>query len=110
MSIVTNAILHLGGKAADGKSLIAEVNRFFEEDDGTGFVLVDNERLPRGWYGGGKMLEAWLAIGAFHQLDLDALVEHLRTIDWPYPGDVQLIVREQEEDRFRMINVFEETE
>jgi hypothetical protein len=57
------------------------------------------------------MLEASLvAIGAFNHLDLDALVKHLRTIDWPYPGDIQLIVREQEEDRFRIINIFEKTD
>ncbi len=89
MSVVTNAILSLG---VAGKPILPLVNKYFEPANG--FVLVDDERLPDGWYGGNKYLECELAIGAFDYLDLDDFIRHLRTLLWPFPGLVQLIVRE----------------
>src|SRR5262249_51788655 len=103
---VTTVILHLGGAFVPENALLAQVNAFFSE--GTGFVSVEDAQLPRGWYGGTKYLEASLAQGAFNHLDLDALVAHLRTIEWPNPEDVQLLVREQEAGRFRIVNIFDD--
>jgi hypothetical protein len=96
--VVTNAILHFSGNRT---TFLAQVNTFFGSR--RGFVSVDAPELPRGWYGGSKMLERDLAIGAFNHLDLDALIHHLRAIapDGPY---LQLMVCEQEERRFRLIN------
>jgi hypothetical protein len=53
------------------------------------------------------MRECELALGAFNHLDLDALIRHLRTVA-PADEDLQLMVMEQEEARFRLINVNEE--
>jgi hypothetical protein len=111
MSWVTNVILHLGPAFIAGayeKRLLAKVNHYFLP--GNGLVSVDDDRLPSGWYGGNKGLEVSLAIGAFNNLDLERFVTHLRTIDWPSPESVQLIVREQEDDRFRIVNIFEHLE
>jgi hypothetical protein len=108
MSRVTNAILHTGCVEPDEeKRLLARVNDFFYDGMG-GFVSVEDESLPDDWYiRGGKALECSLAIGAFNYLQLPKLIEHLRRIEWEQPEAVQLIVKEQDDDRFRVINVFE---
>jgi len=110
MSVVTNVILHMGCLDDEqGEKLLAQVNEFFDNEDRDcmGFVLVDDPSLPEGWYGGTKMLECTLAIGAFNYLDLGDLVEHLRQIKWPryIQGNVQLMVKEQDHGRFRIIDV-----
>jgi hypothetical protein len=104
--MVTNVILSTPLYFDEEKEVITKkINEFFD-DTQKGFVNMDDENLPDGWYGGAKMLEAELFIGAFNYLDLPALIEHLKNIDWD--GDieeVQLIVKEQEDDRFRIINI-----
>jgi len=69
---------------------------------------VEDESLPSGWYGGTKFLETNLFIGAFNFLNKGKLLEHIRTIDFLSPEDVQLIIQEQEDTRFHIINVFDE--
>ena len=100
MSVVTNTIPHYSD---DSPAFLDKVNKFFEGDQ-KGFVSVDDPRLPDGWYGGCKYLERNLAIGAFNHLDLDRLVRYLRDLA-PDDEDLQLIVSEQGEFRFRIINV-----
>ena len=107
MSVVTNLVLCLG--VSDGESAgrkIEEVNRYFA-DSCKGLVSVDDPALPRGWYGGSKFLEADLYIGAFNHLDLQAFIGHIRSIRWKQPDCVQVFVKEQDDDRFRLLNVLE---
>ena len=112
MSGVTNILLCLGrddARKAEGK--IADVNRFFDcawAYGGKGFVCLDDPALPKGWYGGSKYLEASVYAGAFNQLPLDSLIEHLRSIEWEEPQCVQLLVQEQDDERFRLINVMDD--
>ena len=63
MSWVTNTMLHFGN---GGQAALDKVNAFFTDGPGhgPGFVSVDDPALPRGWYGGSKMLECSVAIGA----------------------------------------------
>jgi protein associated with RNAse G/E len=102
MSVVTNLILHIG-ILEDEEDRIKDVNEFWE--DGIGLVSFDSSDLPRGWYGGTKMLEANLYVGAFNYLDLDEFITHLEKIRWEYPEEVQVIVKEQEDDLFRIIQL-----
>jgi hypothetical protein len=102
MSRVTSAILYLS--TFDDDRLPA-VNAFFQSIR-RGFVSLDDESLPRGWYGGAKYLEANLYAGAFNYLDLDELVSHLPGIAWREPAAVQLVVREQEDFKLRVLDVF----
>lgn len=83
MSWTTNIILHMGG-ATRGEHFLPEVNAFLGPLDsrGPGFMLVNDPQIPSHWYG------RTIAIGTFNHLDLDDLIGHLRTIDWPYPEDV----------------------
>jgi hypothetical protein len=136
MSWVTNTILSFGHLHGDDEVRALErVNEFFSlipkwvvqqssffsaEDVSVaqymspaprGFVSVKDPSLPQHWYGGTKHLQGSLAIGAFNGLDSDGLVEHLcklcaaNVLD---PVTTQLILRDQEEDRFHVINIDEE--
>lgn len=107
MSDVTNAILYYGN-ARDW--ILEGVNTFFDKRGQRGFVSVEDPSLPYHWYGGTKMLEADLAIGAFNYLDVEALVEHLCQQCAKHELDPrsQLILEEQWEDRFRIINIDDE--
>ena len=68
-----------GGISPD---FLEKVNTFFEGQV-KGFVSVEDEQLPRHWYGGGKYLECELAIGAFNHLDVEGLVRHLCSLIGP---------------------------
>jgi len=111
MSVVTNIVLSLScwdGEEPEGK--LAEVNRYFEGRC-RGLVGVEDPSLPDAWYGGDKYLEACLFIGAFNSRclhGLDSFLAHLRSIRWEYPESVQVFVKEQDDDRFRLIDVMDE--
>lgn len=102
MSEVTNLILHLSIFDTDQ---LPAVNAFFQSAR-EGFVSLDDDSLPKGWYGGTKFLEAELYAGAFNHLYLDELVSHLRSIAWREPAAVQLVVKEQEDLKLRVLDVF----
>lgn len=105
MSYVTNLILSFS-VIENTLNRLKEINSYFEE--GCGFVYVEDEILPRGWYGGTKYLEVELFIGAFNYLDEEELINHIKSINFEEPESVQLIIQRQYEDTFSIINVFEE--
>jgi hypothetical protein len=110
MSNVTNLILSIGHFDAEADKIV-EVNRYFEEPEiealrCRGLVAIDDPALPEGWYGGSKYFEAYIYLGAFNYLLLDEFIEYVRSIQWQSPESVQLVVMEQEDDRFRIIDVF----
>ena len=108
MSRVTNLIL--GAFESDESRpprWLVEVNSFFERDAQAGLGHMD-ERPGAAAYGGSKFLERDVAIGAFNYLLLAEFLDHLRGVKWENPGDVQVIVCEQDDDRFRTIDVFPE--
>jgi len=84
---------------------IGEVNEGINQRP---FISVDSEKLPPGWYGGSKMLETPLYVGAFNYFQEEQFIEHLRKIKWAEPECVQLIIKRQNDDRFEIINVMEE--
>ena len=106
MSVVTNTILSYDSARAD--NFLQQVNAFFQGK--RGFVSVEDASLPEHWYGGGKNLEVSLAIGAFNHLDLDGLIEHICQLEHNDPDytEIQLMVREQEDELFRLINIADE--
>jgi len=105
MSWVTNTILHLG---LDDEGRINLINEFFKGRQE--FVSVDDEALQRGWYGGYKMLEANLYLAALNNVDISDLVAHLRGIEFFAPSAVQLMVMDQEDSWFRLVNIFPEAQ
>jgi hypothetical protein len=106
MSCVTNVILCFS--CADGgpdTGVIKEVNSFFDLGKVNGLKSIDSTTLPRRWYGGDKMMEANLYVGAFNHLDLPQFVEHLQRLPWRHPEIVQLFVMEENDERFREIKI-----
>jgi hypothetical protein len=106
MSYVTNLILTFDVMEEE-KEREAEIQEFFIHKDarGAGFVSCDDEKLPHGWYGGTKALETNVYIGAFNFINLDDLISHLRhDVKWEYPENVRLMICDQNEEAFRMIN------
>jgi len=113
MSVVTNVILSTPYFTYEYEEEAEKtINSFFGENKG--FISCKDKSLPDGWYGGTKYLECNLWLGAFNHLDTDDLVEHLRSIDWVklcgdndddvYPKP-QLILKEQDDEEFRIINI-----
>ena len=107
MSRVSNIILCIEGIDFDADRKCREIHAFFASDDIRGFVSVDDEALPKRWYGGTKYLEADLYIGAFNHIDIEALISHIQGIEWQGPTSVQLMVKEQEESLFKSVVVIE---
>lgn len=112
MSVVTNLIISFS-VLEDEKSRIGEVNAFF--NNGRGFKInsadfEEEESWPekgsgKRWYGGSKILETPLYIGVYNHLDLEGLVAYMKTIEWEEPENVQLIVKEQGADKFKIIEI-----
>ncbi len=96
MSKVANVIIKFAVRDFYG---LEAVNSFFDQDE-NGFVSVGSEELPRGWYGGDKMLEVNIGIGAFNYFDVDGFKRHLEKIEWQRPEQVQLFIQDQHEDLF----------
>ena len=102
MSYVTNTILTFN-VLEDEKERLVEVNKFF--GDSKGFVSCDDESLPRGWYGGIKMLETNICIGSFNYLKVEELVDYLREIKWKKPQNVQLMLKNQSDEKFTLLTL-----
>ena len=109
MSEVTNLIISFS-IMEDEISRTLDLDLFF--NNGRDFKVVsadyqaDNDKKGQDrqrWYGGSKALETPLFIGAYNHLDLDGLIEHLKNIDWEEPENVQLIVKSQHSDKFKII-------
>lgn len=82
MSQITNVILNMGTNTRqEAKDCLQQVNRFFQDSE-IGFVYVNDWHAEESVH----LLEVDLAIGAFNYLDLAALFQHLRTIDWRDPA------------------------
>lgn len=106
MSQVTNIVLSFSWYDAEAGAL-EDVNAFFGADGRGGFVSCTDPALPWRWYGGTKVLEAEVYVGAFSHLGLEDLVAHLRALDWEEPRAVQLLVKSEEDERFTLINVLD---
>ena len=104
VSDVTNLIFALHIVDVD-RGKMHEVNTYFVDKGTKPLVSVDDERLPRAWYGGSKFLECGLYLGAFNHLDLDEFIKHVRTISWRLPECVQIIVKEQDDMKFTIIDL-----
>ncbi len=112
MSEVTNLIISFS-IIEDEKGRVSDLDLFF--NNGRGFKVASadfesvndnkNELYKKRWYGGSKVLETPLYVGAYNHLDLDGLIEHVKDIDWIEPENVQLIVKSQDSDKFEIIEI-----
>lgn len=100
MSRVTNVILtaHVGpqNKADDE---IEAVNRFLRNTDGGGYgEFVD----VTPYAGGSKHMECRVYLSAFNHADTDVILRAVEQALWRDREMVQVFVKEQEEDVFRL--------
>jgi hypothetical protein len=105
VSVVTSLLMSVGREDARAGAM-EEVNRYFEERDQRGLVSLSDPALPRAWYGGTKYMEADVYVGAFDYLNLERFLGHVRGVAWREPERVQLIVKEQEDYKFRIVAPF----
>jgi len=96
MSWVTNIILSIESLDSDEDEKAEEINQYFFKQGMRGFVSLEDPSLPKGWYAGEKYLESTIYLGVFNYLDLEALIKHIKSIDWPDPTSAQLLVKGQQ--------------
>lgn len=106
MSEVTNLILtcSLGEKE---EFVLSQINKFEINNKPFKMISINDKKLPSAWYGGTKYMECCIFMGAYNYLNLNEFIDHLKSIEWEDPEDVQLIVRNQNEDRFKIVNIFD---
>ena len=109
MSEVTNLLLHLRTYSLPERVRLAEIAAYFAALDPPGQtapVSIEDPSLPHGWYGGGhKAFEADLYVGAYNHFDLDAFFRFLKGLAWHPSDTVHLIVREQDDPGFWVVDV-----
>jgi len=110
MSVVTNLIL-LFSKSEDC-TIIEQQLAEFKYSNNIIFQIasIENDKLPKGWYGGSKYMEANIYLGAFNHFNTNDFINHLKSIKWENPQDVQIIVKEENEFKFKLINIFSGSE
>jgi hypothetical protein len=86
------------------------VGNLVSVDDPRTFIQLDAGKLIHPWYGGFKHLECEMAIGTANHLDLEKFVAFLKSdIPWndSYDGTCQLLAKEQETYRFKLIDIYD---
>ena len=87
--------------AEDSQKIQNSLKKFVDIHHAFSLVSIDSDRLPRKWYGGGKMFEKPLYIGAFNHFPISKFLEFLRhDIKWEYPEDVELFELTGDAERF----------
>ncbi|WP_027394089.1 hypothetical protein [Aquimarina latercula] len=108
MSEVTNLILTCSTGEKE-KLILSKINQFKMDNKLFKIVSINDKTLPDAWYGGTKYMECNIFIGAYNYLNLEKLIDNLKSIEWEDPEDVQLIIKQQNDDHFRIINLFQAT-
>ena len=108
MSRVTNVILYVPTleeeEYEDGPIVpVVALNRLLAaEDYKTAFERVDQ------YAGGGKVFEATIFMAAFNYAATYELLRLIRSQPWTYPDEVQVFVKEEDDDGFALYGIKEE--
>lgn len=103
MSVVTNLILTFS-LSEDTVIKEKEINLFFNNGRDFKIVSVDCDETKI-VYGGSKCFETNLYLGAYNHLDLPELIKHIKDIDWVERENVQLIIKEEQDEKFKIIEL-----
>jgi hypothetical protein len=99
MSRVTNVILTAHVGLPDGSDPeIDSVNKFLQEVDGNHGQFVEVSEHA----GGTKHMECRVYLSAFNHVDTDTILRAIDEAPWRDKDMVQVLVKEQEEDTFRL--------
>ncbi|MBD0284876.1 MAG: hypothetical protein ICV79_05550 [Flavisolibacter sp.] len=106
MSKVTNLIITFS-TLEDDDVIIQSLKSFNYNGQPFEIASVKDKNLPESWYGGNRKLECNVLIGAYNYIDLNELIEFMKkAITWEAPEYVQIIVKEHNDFKFRLIDVF----
>lgn len=96
---VNEFFLEMAGKGASISRVTGQINPALNA--GFGF------RQPQGdeWYGGTKYLEVPVYVGSFNYLGVPGFLKHLADMTWKEPANVQVLVQEENDSRFRVWDV-----
>lgn len=108
MSKVTALILSISPLENEEK-VLSQLRGFKYRNLEFNIVSIHDKALPLGWYGGTKFFPGHLFIGSYNYFGLDGFVRHLlNRMEWEDPEIVQLFVKEEEHEHYRLINPFGE--
>lgn len=106
MSVVTNIILTFSSGESEQQIIAKLAEHKYNGNMPFLMVSVNDEKLPKNWYGGTKNLEANILIGAYNHLDLQPLLIALQKIKWENPQDVVLMVKEENDTKFKIVDIW----
>jgi hypothetical protein len=99
MSVVTTLIIatsiHESEEDAAGNDVYPAIDRLNELLGGGQWFKPVHD-----YAGGNKAPQAYAFMAAINHLDLDALKRHMRNAGWDEPGEVILLVNEEEDPGF----------
>jgi hypothetical protein len=98
MSYYTDTILYVGCVGEEERQQLTDrINRFFWDDEFEEYSQI-------GFVVPGEIRGLW--IGSLRNIDVEALVEYLKNMDWgELKSPVQLMVKGEDDDRFKIIDV-----
>lgn len=106
MSRVTDIII-TASLSEDCNHLTEQFKAFSSGDGPFKLVSIENEKLPKGWYGGSKFIEANIFIGAYNYLEIEKLIDFMKhQVQWQDPYVVQIIFKQQEDEKFQIVDLF----
>ena len=74
----------------DNVEIISRINEFAM------FVSCDDKTLPKGWYGGTKMLGSGVLLGVHNHLDIKSFIKYLGSVNFKDSENVQLLYRKED--------------
>jgi len=104
MSRVTNVILTF---SLDEEEAIRELSTALTAFTWYGGRPLTDAAEVDGLVAGSKAMECGICLGAFNYFDLSEFLTAIRNTSWKYPCELQLFIKEQEDDWFRQVHDFE---
>jgi len=97
MSVVTNIIFTF---SLIDKSQIKKINEWLNKEE---YGILKNISNHLGKY---RSIECIILAGAFNHFNLEDFIILLTTLEWNSTEDVQLFIKEHEDNSFRLIDIF----
>ncbi|MDB5101143.1 MAG: hypothetical protein JWM80_5564 [Cyanobacteria bacterium RYN_339] len=108
MSKITNVLLLVDGLPGEALTpWLEEIGQWRHFERRFPLASLEATALPPLWYGGDRPLTGGMALGALNNLELDPYLAFLRRLPWDEHGRaVQLAVKEQDADGFRLYPIY----
>ncbi len=110
MSLVTNLIVIFDvGENQD--EILIQISKFQYQGKSFNIKSVDSKHLPIGWYGGDKMLETGVLIGAYNYFPEKDFIKFLeKNVKWEFKESVLVLIMNDHDERFRFYTLSENSD